>query len=190
MANSKADFYQAKLDELYAIIQRLNPSSPDADLEEFASCFAATCNINLKSMNLHSLPSVNREETIEDIKDVLLNYHIEDRQVVHFSLAPDGHTAFCQTVQRLNVMGDIIEPFHETQVVTFDDEGLVKAMNTYCCWSPIVAKIQKKTGMGPYAEGWEDPLAGAKMARMEKRARENGVSSMGSKVDVGSGCCT
>lgn len=154
MSTDKADFYRKKLDDLYVIIQQLRPSSSTEDFEAFASCFTSDCTVYLKSMNSHKTPGISRHEAIEDMKEVLGKLHIEEREVLFYSLASDGHTVLCETKQRINVMGEIVEPFFETEVVTFDEEGLIKMMKLYSCWSPIVRIVQDKTGNGPYSEGF------------------------------------
>ncbi|PVH96303.1 hypothetical protein DM02DRAFT_687938 [Periconia macrospinosa] len=179
MTNSKAEFYQTRLNELYAIIQKLSPSSSADEFQAFASRFTTDCTVHFKSMRLP--PGNNRQEAISEMKEVLEQYQIEDREVLQISLAPDGYTVFCETKQRVNVMGEVVEPWCETQVVTFDDEGLVKSLKTYCCWSPIVAVVQRKTGNGPYSEAY--------MKVHETKTEADDAISKSLGVDVGKACC-
>lgn len=196
MANDKAAFYRSKLDELYVIIQQLRPTSSDEEFEKFASYFTSDCTVYLKSMNMHRMPGISRHEAIEDMKEVLEKVHIEEREVLHFSLAPDGYTAFCETKQRVNCMGDIIEPFYETEIVTFDDEGLIKVLKVYSCWSPIVRIVQDKTGRGPYAEGerreqFESYVKQVAMTKIQKRkARLDAEKAQQLQNGTNGDCCT
>jgi len=194
--DAKADLYRKKLDELYVLIQRLRPSSPPEEFESFAQCFTIDCTVYLKSMNMHRMPGISRVEAIEDIKEVLEKVHILEREVLHFSLASDGHTVFCETKQRINVMGDIIEPFFETEVATFDDTGMIKQLKIYSCWSPIVDIVQRKTGKGPYAEGerreqFEAYVKQMAMTKIQKRmARLDAEKAESVHGGVGANCCT
>ncbi|KAF2641456.1 hypothetical protein P280DRAFT_313842 [Massarina eburnea CBS 473.64] len=188
MSNDKADLYRNKLDRLYAIIQQLRPDSSPQDFEAFASYFTTDCLVYLKSMNLHSLPGISRQEAIEDMKDILGKIHIEKREVLLFALTSDEYTVLCEMKQRINVMGEIIDPFFETAVVTFDEEGLIKVFKIYNCWSPIVRIVQDKTGLGPYGEGekwknFEAHLEKTANARIRKRKETTGEG-------LNKGCCT
>ena len=196
-SNIKANEYCKKLNELYAIIQQLRPSSPPEQFEAFAQNFTTDCTVYLKSMNMHRMPGLSRVEAIEDIKEVLEKVQILERDVLHFALASDGCTVFCETKQRISVMGDVIEPFFETEVATFDqDSGLIKQLKVYSCWSPIVDIVQKKTGRGPYAEGerreqFEAYVKEMAMAKIEKRkARLEGGKAESVQNGVGSHCCS
>jgi hypothetical protein len=196
MSRDKEELYRKRIDELYTIIQRLRPSSPAEDFEVFASYFTPDCTLYLKSMRLHFMPAISRHEAIEDIKEVVENFQIEQRKVLQFSMAPDGYTVFCETEQRLNVMGDIVEPYFETDIATFDDEGLIRILKTYSCWSPIVDVVQKKTGIGPYDEGerreqLEATVRQRALERIQKRKeRMNVGDSKLSPDDVSAGCCS
>jgi len=193
MSSDKANFYRKKLDELYAIILGLRPSSPAEEFEAFASRFTTDCIVYLTSMRNN--PGISRQEAIEDMKEVLENYYTEKREVLHFSLDSDGRTLFCETKQRLNVIGDTIEEFFETEVVTFDDQGLIKVFKKYCCWSPIVDIVQKKTGKGPYDEGelreqYESHMIQKAMTRARKRQARNDVGNAALLQNgVSAGCC-
>ncbi|KAF2791282.1 hypothetical protein K505DRAFT_249273 [Melanomma pulvis-pyrius CBS 109.77] len=194
--SNEANFYRTKLEELYVIIQRLRPSSSPEEFETFASCFTTDCTVHLKSMNMHNMPGISRDEAIEDMKEVLGKYHIEEREVLFFSLASDGHTVLCETKQRINVMGEIVEPFFETEVVTFDDEGLIKVLKLYSCWSPIVRVVQDKTGRGPYAEGeqreqFEDHVKQVFATKIQNRkARIDAESAHQLQTGLKTDCCT
>ena len=196
MPKDKEALYRKRLDQLYTTIQRLQPSSPASDFSTFASYFTPECTVYLKSMRLPSMPAISRPEAIEDIKEVLENFQIEQRKVLHFSLAPDGHTVFCETQQRLNVLGEIVEPYFVTDVATFDDEGLIKVLKTYSCWSPIVDVVQRKTGIGPYDEGerrevLENTVRQKYEERVQKRKGRMGGANLDLPPDgLNAGCCS
>jgi hypothetical protein len=182
MSNDQSALYRTKLDELYATIQTLRSSSPNRDFEKFASYFTSECTVYLKSMNPHNMPAISRSEAIEDLQEVLSKLSLESREVLFYTLASDGHTVLCETKKRINVMGEVIE-FPETEVVTFDEGGLIKVLKLYSCWSPIVTIVQEKTGYGPYSEGemWEKfeaPIREMAGKRIEKRKARMGAESV------------
>jgi hypothetical protein len=193
MSNDRSTFFQSKLDELYAIIQDLRPTSSSEDFDKFASYLTPDCTAYLKSMNSHNIPATSRSEAIEDIQEVLGKYYIEERKVLFYALASDNHTMICETEKRINVMGETIESFPETEVVTFDDEGLIKVLKLYCCWSPIVRIVQDKTGKGPYSEGevWEEFESHIKqMAVMRFQKRKAGVGEESVQIHASASCCS
>ncbi len=165
----------AKLNALYDIIQGLTLASSDEVFKAFGAFFAEDCTVHLKSMNRHHMPGVTRTGAIEDLKEVLEKVKIEKREILSSSASANGLTVFSETKKRINVMGDIIDPFFETEIATFNEEGLIKELKVYCCWSPIVRIVQDKTGVGPMAEGerreeWEEMVKGMVQKKMQKRA--------------------
>ena len=165
----------AKLNALYDIIQRLTLASSDEDFAAFGAFFAADCTVYLKSMNTYRMPGVTRAGAIEDMKERLEKVQIEKREILSSSSTADGLTLCCETKQRINVLGDVLDPFFETEIATFNEEGLIKELKLYCCWSPIVVIVQDKTGVGPMAEGerreeWEKMVKGMVQKKMQKRA--------------------
>lgn len=172
---ANAKHLSAKLNSLYDIIQTLTLASSDEDFKAFGAFFAEDCTVYLKSMNLHRMPGVNRAGAVEDMKEVLEKVKIEKRELLSSGTTIDELTLFCETKQRINVMGDILDPFFETEIATFDEEGLIKKLKVYSCWSPIVRIVQDKTGVGPMAEGerredWEKMVEGMVQKKTQKRA--------------------
>lgn len=107
--------------------------------------------------------------------EVLEKVKIEKREILASSVTADGLTVFCETKQQINVMGDILDPFFETEIATFNEERLIKELKVYSCWSPIVRIVQDKTGVGPMAEGerreeWEKMVKGMVQRKMQKSA--------------------
>jgi hypothetical protein len=142
--DEKAVVYRKKLDDLYVLIQRLTPTSPQEDFDAFAQFFSLGRTVYLKSMNMHRMPGISRVEAAEDMGEVLEKVRIQSREVLHFgvSYSPGADTVFCETKQKIDVMGDVLDPFFETEVVTFDKDGLISCFKNYCCWSPIVVIVQ------------------------------------------------
>lgn len=44
-------------------------------------------------------------------------------------------------------MGNVLDPFFETEIATFNEEGLIKELKAYSCWSPMVRIVQDKAGV-------------------------------------------
>ena len=53
------------------------------------------------------------------------------------SLSADGKTAVCEMDNHLIIMGDTLEHFPETEVVEFDNKGLIVQYRLHCDPKPI-----------------------------------------------------
>ncbi|KAK5684288.1 hypothetical protein LTS10_004154 [Elasticomyces elasticus] len=129
----------AKLDELYHHPETVTATSSDADFNR----------LRLQHSQ-HARVSHNRQtSTPSRHQNLSQSYRIVSRRI------QDGNTAvvFCQMSNRIDIMGDIVDPFQETAVVTFDgEERLVSKLKLYSCRSPLVRVMQEKTRLGPYSE--------------------------------------
>lgn len=150
---NSTDALHDKLDSVYNLMQKLKPTSSSGDLAEFGAFFDEHCTVYLKSMREHAEPSFGREGAIQALKENLTVVHIDDRRVLSRSTSAEGSTIFCEMKNRLDVLGEVLDPFFETAVVSFNDKGLIIEWKLYSCRSHIVALIQMKTGTGPYTKG-------------------------------------
>jgi hypothetical protein len=148
--NTKA--LHAKLDALYSKMQSLNSTSSPGDFDAFGAFFDKHCTAYLKSMREYAEPSIGRQAAIDTLKEILAEYHIEERRVLSRATSEDGSTVIVEMKNRLSVLGGTLDPFYETVVATFNDEGLISELKTYSCRSHIVGMIQEKTGVGPYSK--------------------------------------
>lgn len=151
MTASSSNF-QTILDALYDTWQSLREDSSTADLETFAAFFSPNSTVWLESMREHLTPSLGRDGIIQTMRANLDHYHLEERRVISQSGGVDDKRVFCEMKNRLVVEGTILDPFYETAVVVFDDDGLILDLKLYSCRSHIVMLIQDKTGKGPYNE--------------------------------------
>lgn len=144
---------EKKLDDLYTTIQTLSPSSSDAEFEKFGAFFTVTSKAYLKNMREHDQPAQGREEIIQKLKEIMTEKHwqLAERHVLSSSITSDGSRFFCETRKRLLICGKPVDPFYETEIAVFDNQGLIIELRLYNCWSPIVSVIQQVTGKGPYA---------------------------------------
>jgi hypothetical protein len=142
----------AKVDVFYSKIQSLKSTSSPEDFDAFGAFFDKDCIAYLKSMREYAEPSIGRQAAMDTLKEILAEYHIEERRVLSRATSEDGSTVIVEMKNRLNVLGDTLDPFYETVVATFNDEGLISELKTYSCRSHIVGMIQDKTGVGPYSK--------------------------------------
>lgn len=146
---------ESKLSDLYTVIQSLCPSASEAEFHKFGILFAFDCTVYLKNMNEFNQPAKGRDQTIMKLREIMSDKHwrLAGREVLSSSTISnqDGTRIFCETKKRLVICGQRVEPFFETEVATLDDEGLIKELRLYSCWSPIASTIQQVTGKGPYA---------------------------------------
>jgi hypothetical protein len=82
-------------------------------------------------MREHFLPALGRKAAIFEIQEKLKTVRILERQVLSRSSTADGNTIFCETKQRLEVCGEVVDPFFETVVVKFNNEGLIHELKLY-----------------------------------------------------------
>ena len=150
MAASNANL--ETLDKLYESIKSLAPSSSPDEFDKFAAFFTPDCKTWLQGMT-HAGAN-GRKETVDKLKRLMSDrfWRVDERRVVSASVtaSANGHKAFCETTKRLILHGQALDPFHETEVVEFTEDGLIKDFKLYCCWSPIASKLQDITGEGPY----------------------------------------
>lgn len=142
----------AKLDAYYDLVRKLTTSSSEGDLAKVGSFFSHDCSTNLRSMREE--PKIGRQAALNDLKDLVESQHVDERRIVaQVELSTSTEIAvFCQMSNRLNIMGDIVDPYNETAVVEFDSDGLISDFKLYGCRSPIVRIVQEKTKLGPYSE--------------------------------------
>ena len=151
MATSSTALHQ-RLDALYDTIQKLTPASSSDEFDTFGAFFDHNCTVYLKSMREAADPSIGRQGVIDDLKEYIKVCHLDERRVLARSAATDGSTIFCEMKNRLDILGEILDPYYETAVAVFNEEGLITQLKHYGCRSYIVAIIQDKTGVGPYAK--------------------------------------
>ena len=142
----------SKLDALYHTMQQLTPTSTSDDFDTFGAFFDKNCTVYLKSMREYASPSIGRQAAIDDLKESLKECQLGERRVLSRSATADGSTIFCEMENRLKILGETLDPYFETAVAVFNDEGLITQLKHYGFRSHIVAIIQDKTGVGPYAK--------------------------------------
>ena len=120
-----------KLDSLYDMMQKLTPASSTEEYDAFGAFFDENCTVWLKSMREWAEPSIGRYAVIDTLKESLTQVHIDERRVLSQSMSPDGSILFCEMKNRLNVLGDTLDPFFETAVVKFNDKGLIVDLKLY-----------------------------------------------------------
>ncbi|KUJ06792.1 uncharacterized protein LY89DRAFT_397492 [Mollisia scopiformis] len=141
-----------KLKDLYQAIDSLKPTSTPEEFQTISAFFSPTCTTYLKSMREYDEPSLGRTATISSLQDNLKIQHVVNRHIISQSTSADGLTVYCEMKNRLHVLGQTLDPFYETAVVVFDEEGLITEFKNYSCRSHIVEIVQEQTGLGPYAE--------------------------------------
>lgn len=133
-------------------MQNLKSTSSSQDFDAFGAFFDKDCTVYLQSMREYADPSIGRQAAIDSLKEILAQYNIEERRVLSRATTEDGSTVIVEMKNSLNVLGDTLDPYYETTVAIFNEEGLITGLKTYSCRSHIVGMIQEKTGEGPYAK--------------------------------------
>lgn len=142
------------LEKLWETVKSLTPSSSQEEFDRYGAFFTEDCKTYLKGMSQHHSPSIGRQATIETLKKNMSEryWRLDERRVLSTAStqAADGSKLFCETTKRLILLEKVLDPWYETEVVTFAPDGLIKDFKLYCCWSPIASMVQDITGEGPY----------------------------------------
>lgn len=144
-----------KLDELFDLLLKIRHESPEAEFDRFGKLFDENCTVWLQSMREHLEPSIGRQAVIKTLKDNLTHYYLEERRILSQAVDEANSRVFCEMKNRLVVHGEVLDPFYETAIATFNADGLITDFKFYSCRSHIVMLIQKATGIGPYADVWQ-----------------------------------
>jgi hypothetical protein len=118
-----------KLDELFKSMQHLTQTSSLEDFTLFGAFFDENCVVHLQSMREYYMPAIGRRAAIFEMQERLKTVRILERQILARSSTADGNTIFCETKQRLEVCGEDVDPFFETVLVKFNNEGLIHDLN-------------------------------------------------------------
>ncbi|KAK3045939.1 hypothetical protein LTR09_012531 [Extremus antarcticus] len=137
--------------KFFKALMELRSGSAPEELETFCTFFYDDAVANPISMREHKDAAKGREAIREAYKTLIGQQFIEERQVLSQTIDPDQKLVCCETRNRLNVAGKILDPFYETIVLRFNDDLQVTRLNVYSCRSPIVAILQVQSGKGPYA---------------------------------------
>lgn len=141
-----------KLKALHAKLDTLSSASAPEEFTPLGSFFSEDCTTFIASMREYDEPSIGRQATVEKYKEILSLYHVHERRVLSHSTSPDGRTVYCEMKHALHIFDELLDPFYETVVVAFNDEGLIREMRQYSCRSHIAEIIQAKTGKGPFVQ--------------------------------------
>ena len=141
-----------RLRALQAELDTMSSASAQGKFVSIGNFFAKDCTTFVFSMREYDEPSIGREATIEKYREALTLYHVHERRILSHSTSPDGKTIYCEMKNCVHVFDEALDPFYETVVAVFNDEGLIKELRQYSCRSHIVEIIQAKTGEGPYSE--------------------------------------
>ncbi|KAH8896762.1 hypothetical protein GQ53DRAFT_890092 [Thozetella sp. PMI_491] len=143
---------ESHLDGLYALLETLREDSSQEEFDKFGAFFAEDATAYLRSMREHREPSIGRQAIIDDMKAILKDQFLATRRIVSSSFNERDMKLFTEMENTIHVHSDVLDPFHETAIVAFNNDGLINNFKVYSCRSHIVMLIQKHTGLGPYNE--------------------------------------
>lgn len=141
-----------KLKALYAKLDTLSSASSTTEVDSLGDFFSDDCVTYLSSMREYDEPSIGKLITVEKYRESLKILHVHERRIISHSTTADGRTVFFEMKNAVHCFEELLDPFFETAIATFDENGLIKELKHYSCRSHIVEIIQKYTGEGPYGE--------------------------------------
>jgi hypothetical protein len=143
---------EAQTEAFFVALERLRIDSSPETLQTFGRFFDENCVANPISMREHRDVKHGRQNIVDAYKETAQSVQLVERRVLSQIIDGNQRMVACEMKNRLLVNGYVLDPFHETAIIHFDTEGFIVKLNMYSCRSPIVALLQKTTGLGPYAD--------------------------------------
>lgn len=123
------------VDAFWHDVQAITPNSPPAAYTKFASYFAPDAKAWMSGMG--NPGTVGRQEAIESMHGLQKFWKLKEHKVIMRAHSEDGKTIISEMSNVLEIAGVEVRDFPETEIVEFDDQGLIKTYRLYCDPSPI-----------------------------------------------------
>ena len=136
------------LNKFWTVVHKLKPDSPAQVWDELTALLSPQCAIHL--MGVDAPASHGPTEVISGFKTMTSTWSLKERRVVTSALSADGRTAVNEMDNHITILGVDLEHFRETEIVDFDDAGLILNYRLYTDPSPV-AKIFSEKGFGATA---------------------------------------
>jgi hypothetical protein len=140
---------EANLTAMLEKLRTVSATSTDAEFEAVASYFAVDGKFYLNGMM--QPPVEGRAALVPAFKQLVQYWHIDEHRVLTTAYSADGKKIVHEMDNRLNIYGETIESFPETEVAEFDEQGLIASYHLYCDSSSIVRILVQK-GVMPAPE--------------------------------------
>jgi len=127
------------LEAMWSFMATLTPTTPDAELQALTKFYEPTATVYLNGMT--QLPCTSHESLIATTKALMTYWALSERKVT--SHVETGGIVVNTMLNKLLIMGELVEDFHECEVVTFSERGLVQEYLLYCDPSPIMKVFAK-----------------------------------------------
>jgi hypothetical protein len=132
----------ALADAWLAAIQKLSPSSPEADFAEYASFLSADCKLYMQGMS--APPVEGKEAAIATMKQLTTFWRIAEARVKSEAESADGNLLVREMDNDLIIAGERLDHFPETEFVEFDSEGKIVSFRIYTDPKPVGDILAKK----------------------------------------------
>ncbi|KAL1874362.1 hypothetical protein VTK73DRAFT_445 [Phialemonium thermophilum] len=136
---SRSDLH-ANLDAFWLAVKALSPTAPASAFEKYGSFLAPDCIVYQSGMG--QPPSRGREAAVKAMRALLgywelVEYRVRSRASSAPSAAGGRRIIVHEMDNKLRILGRTVEHFGETEVVEYDDNGLIVEYRLYCDPSPI-----------------------------------------------------
>ena len=138
---SQSEILHEKLTNWWKLVQAIKANSTAADFEKVTSYLADDCIIYFNGMV--TKPARGKEAVIETLKALTTYWKLIERRVTAQGADESGNVLFASMYNRLEILGEPLD-FYETEVVRFNEAGLIEEYELYCDSSPIKAIFQEK----------------------------------------------
>jgi hypothetical protein len=133
------------LDTFWSTLQTLKPDSPDAEWDKLAAFVHPEA--VMYTMGMNAPPNRSRAEALAAFKGLVGYWKLVERRVVASGLSADGKTAFNEMKNHITILGETLDHYPETEIVQFDDDGLIVSYRLYLDPSSAM-KIFAEKGVG------------------------------------------
>jgi hypothetical protein len=142
---------EAQTELFFSALKNLRADTPET-FESIGLLFEDDCIANPISMREHLGVAKGRQEVVKAYKELNRQSQLVERRTLSQIIDEGQRMVACEMKNRLRVNGQVLDPFYETAIITFSATGRIASLNMYSCRSPVVALLQKTTGLGPYSD--------------------------------------
>jgi hypothetical protein len=143
---------ETQTESFFGALERLRADSSPESLQSFGRFFNKDCIANPISMREHLDVKHGCQQIVDAYKETVQNVQLVEHRILSRIIDESQRMVACEMKNRMLVDGQVLDPFYETAIIHFDTEGSIVKLNMYSCRSPIVALLQKTTGLGLYAD--------------------------------------
>lgn len=128
------------LEGLWEVMSNLTSTSSAADIAKITPFYSPTAVVFLHGMS--TPPSTGHEEVLKSTTQLMRYWAMHKLVVTSTVVSADGKQVARAMKNHLKILGRDVEDFHECEVVTFGEDGLIERYELYCDPEPVKKVFQ------------------------------------------------